>query len=111
MQITITDGGIKVTESLKNNILDKFKRLERITHKTTAIHITLSLENLDQIAKAQVRTHGTEFNAHAKNKDLYSAIDDLIDKIKRQINEHKQKIKEKRHDSSEKNGPEESEAL
>ena len=47
MQITITDDGIKVTDALKQYILDKFKRLERITHKTTTIHITLSLENLD----------------------------------------------------------------
>lgn len=111
MQITITDDGIKVTDALKQYILDKFKRLERITHKTTMIHITLSLENLDQIAKALVHTHGTEFYASAKNESLYPAIDDLIDRIEQQINKHKQKIKEKRHDRSEKYGPEESKEL
>jgi len=111
MQITITDDGIKVTDALKQYILDKFKRLERITHKTTAIHITLSLENLDQVAKALVHTHGTEFYASAENENLYSAIDNLIDRIEQQINKHKQKFKEKRHDRSEKYGPEESEEL
>jgi putative sigma-54 modulation protein len=111
MQITITDDGIKVTNALKEKILDKFKRLERITHKTTTVHITLSIENLDQIVKALVHTHGTEFYASAKNESLYTAIDDLIDRIEQQINKHKQKIKEKRHDRSEKYGPEESEKL
>lgn len=81
MQITITDDGIKVTDALKQYILDKFKRLERITHKTTAIHVTLSLENLDQVVKALVHAHGTEFYASASNENLYQAIDELIDKI------------------------------
>lgn len=111
MQITITDDGIKVTDALKQYILEKFKRLDRITHKTTTIHVTLSLENLNQVAKALVDTHGTEFYASAKNESLYPAIDDLIDKIELQINKHKQKIKEKRHDRSEKFGPEGSEEL
>ena len=111
MQVTITDDGIKLTDALKQHILDKFKRLERITHKTTTIHITLSLENLEQVAKALVHTHGTEFYASAGNENLYPAIDDLIDRIEHQINKYKQKIKEKRRDRSEEYGPEESDEL
>ncbi|EDP45670.1 ribosome hibernation-promoting factor, HPF/YfiA family [Rickettsiella grylli] len=111
MQITITDDGIKVTDALKQYILDKFKRLERITHKTSTLHITLSLEHLDQVAKALMHTHGNEFYARAKNENLYTAIDELIDKIEQQINKHKLKSKEKRHDRSEKYDPEGSEEL
>lgn len=111
MQVTITDDGIKITDALKKYILDKFKRLERIIHKTTTIHVTLSLENLDQVAKVLVHAHGTEFYASANNESLYQAIDELIDKIEYQINKHKQKIKEKRHDRSEEYGPKESEEL
>ena len=101
MQITITNDGIEVTEALKQLIVEKFKRLERITTKTTAIHVTLSLENVEQVAKALVHAHGTEFYARAEAENLYAAIDDLIDKIEQQINKHKQKEKEKRRDKSE----------
>jgi putative sigma-54 modulation protein len=101
MQITITNDGIELTEALKQLILDKFKRLERITTRTAAIHITLSLENLEQIAKALVHAHGIEFYASAQNENLYAAIDDLVDKIEQQITKHKQKEKEKRHDKTE----------
>ncbi|MDQ8039144.1 MAG: ribosome-associated translation inhibitor RaiA [Rickettsiella sp.] len=101
MQITITNDGIKVTGALKQHIDDKFKRLERITSKTTAVHITLSLENLQQVAKALVNEHGIEFYARSESEDLYSAIDALIDKLELQINKHKKKEKEKRHDKSE----------
>ncbi|MES2141829.1 MAG: ribosome-associated translation inhibitor RaiA [Pseudomonadota bacterium] len=101
MQITITNDGIEVTEALKQHILDKFKRLERITTKTTAIHITLSLENIEQVAKALVNEHGLEVYASAGSEDLYTAIDSLIDKLELQINKHKQKEKEKRHDKTE----------
>jgi len=102
MQITITNDGIEVTDALKQYLLDKFKRLERITPKTTEVHVTLSLENLAQIAKALVHAHGTEFYARAQSADLYTAIDDLTHKIELQINKHKQKGKEKRRDESEK---------
>ncbi|MES2998595.1 MAG: ribosome-associated translation inhibitor RaiA [Pseudomonadota bacterium] len=104
MQITITNDGIEVTDALKQYIVDKCKRLERITTKTTEIHVTLSLENLEQVAKALVHAHGTEFYARAESEDLYATIDDLIDKIELQINKHKQKEKEKRRDKSEKYG-------
>jgi putative sigma-54 modulation protein len=101
MQITITNDGIELTEALKQLILDKFKRLERITTKATMIHVTLSLENLEQVAKALVHAHGIEFYASAQSENLYESIDDLIDKIEHQINKHKQKEKEKRHDQTE----------
>lgn len=102
MQITITNDGIEITDALKQYILDKFKHLDRILTKTTAIHVTLSLENLEQVAKALVHAHGTEFYASAESEDLYRAVDDLVDKIELQVNKHKQKEKEKRHDKSEK---------
>lgn len=111
MIITITNDGIEVTEALKQYITKKCERLEHILLKTAAIHITLSKENLEQVAKALVKTHGTEFYASAENEDLYQAIDNLIDKIEQQVNKHKQKNKEKRHDRSEEYGPEESEEL
>lgn len=101
MQITITDAGIEVTHALKQHISDKFKRLDPILTKAS-IHVTLSIENLEQVAKALVHAHGTEFYASAKSEDLYTAIDGLIDKIEQQVNKHKQKEMEKRHDSSEK---------
>jgi putative sigma-54 modulation protein len=102
MQITITNDGIEVTEALKKYISDKFKnRLEHLTNKTPSVHVTLSLENLEQVAKALMHAHGTEFYARAESKDLYAAIDDLVDKMEQQINKHKQKEKEKRRDKSE----------
>lgn len=100
MQITITNTGIKVTEALKEYILDKFKRLEHITNNTPSVHVTLSLENLEQVAKASIHAHGRDFHASAESKDLYAAIDKLIDRIELKINKHKQKEKEKRHDKS-----------
>lgn len=107
MQITITNDGIELTKALKQLILDKFERLERVLTRTATVHITLSLENLEQVAKALVHAHGSEFYASAQDENLYAAIDDLVDKIEQQITKHKQKEKEKRHDKTENLGPEE----
>ncbi|WP_010598798.1 ribosome hibernation-promoting factor, HPF/YfiA family [Rickettsiella massiliensis] len=96
MQITITDDGIKVTEALRQYILDKFKRLERITTESAALHITLSLEHVEQVAKGLLHTHGAEFYASAKAESLYPALDELVDKMEQQVNKHKEREKEKR---------------
>ena len=101
MQLVITNDGIEVTDALRQYIQHKFERLKRLTNQTTKIHVTLSLEHLSQIAKALVHGHGAEFYARAEAEDLYTAIDNLIDKIELQINKHKQKEKEKRRDHSE----------
>jgi putative sigma-54 modulation protein len=96
MQITITDDGIKVTEALRQYILDKFKRLDRITTESATLHITLSLEHVEQVAKGLLHTHGTEFYASAQAESLYPALDELVDKIEQQVNKHKEREKEKR---------------
>lgn len=51
MQINIHGVGVKLTDSLKDYVNDKFKRLERKGDIITSISVTLTVEKLNQIAK------------------------------------------------------------
>lgn len=94
MQINIQGVGIKVTEALNDFVIDKFKKLERKADLINTINVTLGVDKLDQIAKADIAVNGGNIHAEATSDSMYSAIDALIDKVDRQIVKYKEKIKD-----------------
>lgn len=94
MQITIQGVGVKITEALNDFINDKFRKLERKGELITAVTVTLSVEKLTQIAKADLQVTGSSLHAQATDENMYNAIDALIDKVDRQLVRHKEKLKQ-----------------
>lgn len=94
MQITIQGIGITVTEALSDFIHEKFKKFDKKSEFITSVSVTLTVEKLDHIAKADIALVGTNIHAQANAQSMYPAIDALIDKIDRQLVKHKEKIKE-----------------
>ena len=54
--------------------------------------MTLEVNKLQQIAKANLHVRGKDFHAEADDKDLYAAIDLLVDKLTRQIRAHRETV-------------------
>ncbi len=94
MQINIQGVGITLTDALKDYVNDKFKRLERKSELVTSISVTLTVENLTQIAKADLAVTGGNLHAEAEDSSMYPAIDALIDKVDRQLVKFKEKLKQ-----------------
>ena len=93
MQINIHGVGITVTYSLKDYVNDKFKRLERKGDLITSISVTLTVEKLAHIAKADLAVVGNNLHAEAEAESMYPAIDALIDKVDGQLVKYKEKMK------------------
>ena len=93
MQINIHGVGVSVTDSLKEYINDKFKRLERKGDIITSISVTLTVEKLSHIAKADLAVVGGNLHAETEADSMYSAIDGLIDKVDGQLVKYKEKLK------------------
>ncbi|MCW5589170.1 MAG: ribosome-associated translation inhibitor RaiA [Legionellales bacterium] len=91
MQINFTGHHVDVTPALREFTEGKFDRLERFADRITSIDVKFEVEKLRQIAEAHIAVAGGKINARAECKDMYSAIDKLIDKLDRQL----VKIKEK----------------
>lgn len=96
MQINFTGHRIEVTPALRTFTEEKFDKLERHFDKITAINVIFDVEKLRQIAEATILVAKGELHASAESDDMYTAIDNLVDKLDRQLIKHKEKLKEHR---------------
>ena len=96
MQLHFTGRNLEVTAALKTFTTEKFQRLERRHANLGNINVTFQVENLTNIAEASLHLDGSEIHASAKGEDMYSAIDELVDKLITQITKHKEKTTSKR---------------
>ncbi len=92
MQLSISGRHIDVTDALKDYVTNKLTKLERHYDHITNTHVVLSVDKLDQRAEATAHVSGAELFADAVAKDLYAAIDMLVDKLDRQVIKHKEKL-------------------
>lgn len=94
MQLSITGDHIEVTPALRDYVSAKVQKLEHHFNHVTNIRVVLSVEKLEQKAEAKLNVSGGELFADAVDKDMYAAIDALIDKLDRQVKKHKEKLQD-----------------
>lgn len=94
MEITFTGHGIDITDAIRDFATSKLERLDRHCEHIMNVNLTLSVEKLRQIAEATVHVPGENFHAEAAQENLYSAIDELMDKLDRQLKRYKEKQKD-----------------
>ena len=97
MQLNITGHHVDLTDSLKDYVSSKIKKLERHFDNISNVQITLSVEKQRHIAEGTMHLSGAEIHGKAENEDMYAAIDALSDKLDRQILKHKEKIVSRSH--------------
>ncbi len=91
MQVSITGHHVEVTDSLRAHIEDKFSIIKRHFDNVMDVHIILTVEKLEQKAEATVQISGAKLYADDVQQDMYTAIDNMVDKLDRQILKHKEK--------------------
>ena len=87
----------KVTSTQKDHAKDKISKLERYFNGITRIEVIL--EKSDERSRAEVVINvkrGGQIVCHCDDKDLYAAIDLVIDKAEVQLTRHKEKVQSKR---------------
>jgi len=92
MQIDITGHHVDLSDALRDYVNDKFERLERHFDKVIDVHVTLTVEKMNQKAEATLHMSGNDIHAEAESNDMYASIDGLVGKLDRQIVKHKEKI-------------------
>lgn len=91
MQITISGHGLEITQAIRDYAQEKLEKLKKRGQGITRINVIFNVEKLLQVAKATLHLPGTEIHARSESSDLYSAIDDLSEKLEHQITKHKEK--------------------
>ncbi len=95
MKINIHGRKIEVTDSIKNYIEEKLKRLDKYFENPEEISATavVKVRSNDQIIEVTIPSKRFTLRAEESHNDLYAAIDLVVDKIERQIRKNKTKIK------------------
>lgn len=91
MQIQFTGHHVELTDPLRQFTSDKFDHLKRFADHIIHIHVTFLVNKTNHIAKAQVKLANTDIFASENSADLYSAVDLLVENLKRQLTKHKEK--------------------
>lgn len=97
MNISYTWRNSEKTEAIEELTTKKLDRLERHFDKINQIHITYDcVDKITHTAKGSLHIPGHEIVATGKDKDMYKAVDEMVNRLLRQVDECKEKFKDHR---------------
>jgi putative sigma-54 modulation protein len=96
MNISITGRHLEVTPALKSYVEEKINKFTRYLTHISEANVTLSVEKYRHKAEVLLKVNGSLIQAESITGELYSSIDEVIEKLKRQIKKHKEKLIEHR---------------
>jgi putative sigma-54 modulation protein len=95
LPIQISGNGIEITDIMHDFVVEKFDRLSKHAVKILSAHVVLSVDKPRHIAEAKLDIPNTEVYAKVEAKNMYEAVDLLIEKLVRQLDKHRGKTTEK----------------
>lgn len=98
MLLNIHGDKLEVTDSIKNYIEEKLKRLDKYFENPEDLkaNIVVRTRGINQIIEVTIPIKKAILRAEETNKDLYAAIDKVTDKLERSIRKNKTKIKRRK---------------
>jgi putative sigma-54 modulation protein len=94
VKVSVTFRHTEPTDALKQYAEEKILRLGKYFSQSFDAHVVLSVESKErQTAEVELHAHGAMIHGKEQTSDLYSAIDRVMDNLKRQVRKQKDKIK------------------
>jgi putative sigma-54 modulation protein len=116
MQLIVQGKNIQVTDRLREYVEDKVERLDRYLATITDARMELASEQTRrhgdrQIAQLTIHSKGMMLRAEERSGDIFTSVDMVLDKMKRQIDRYKSKRRGKLRGAQAQAREEEEEAL
>ncbi|MCE0493212.1 ribosome hibernation-promoting factor, HPF/YfiA family [Vibrio salinus] len=100
MKMNITGKNIDITSAIREHIEEKFKKLEKWQVDLIGCQCSFSEEpNKQKKFEATVSIPKGQLVASARNEDLYTAINEVVQKLERQLNKLRHKPEARRTDT------------
>ncbi len=96
MNITVNGRKVDITPTLKKYAEDKIGKFDKYLTNITEATVTLSVQKHLHRAEVQIRANGHHLQAEAITEELYSSIDEVVEKLDRQVKKLKDKLAGKR---------------
>jgi len=95
MQVAVTFRHLEPNEGIKDYVKEKVEKLERYLENPREVHVVLTAEKFRHRAEMTVVVDGLTLNSEGRDSDLYTAIDQMVEKVERQARERRGKDKRK----------------
>jgi putative sigma-54 modulation protein len=99
MDITVTFRHTEPIESLKSYAEEKVSKIKKYLDSPMEAHIVLTVEKFRHQADVTLSLNGTRVKAVEETGDMYSAIDQVIDKLEKQVKRRLSKIRNRRSEN------------
>ncbi len=99
MDIQVTFRHTEPVESLKSYAVEKVSKIRKFLDSPVEAYVVLSVEKFRHEADVTISVNGTRIKAVEETGDMYSAIDQVMDKIEKQVKRHLSKIRSYRSES------------
>ncbi|MDQ1335561.1 MAG: putative sigma-54 modulation protein [Thermodesulfobacteriota bacterium] len=100
MEITVTFRHTEPIESLRAYAEEKVSKIKKYLDVPLEAHIVLTVEKFRHIADVTLSLNGTPIKAVEETGDMYSAIDQVMDKIENRVKKHISKIRSHRQEGT-----------
>jgi putative sigma-54 modulation protein len=92
MNIIINGRHFDITPALRGYAEEKIGRFEKYISNITEAVVTLSVEKYRHKAEVLLKVNGVLIQAEGVTGEVYSAIDEVVEKLEKQVVRHKEKL-------------------
>ncbi len=101
MNLTLTGRHFEITPYLKAHLDEKVKKLDHFNSHIIEGEIVLLKEGIKDVAEGKIHLSHTVITAKGEGKDMYIAVNDVIDKLVAQLHRQQGKFQtRKRHNNA-----------
>lgn len=92
MNIVVTGRHLEITPALKDYAEKKIKKFDRYLSNISEAIVTLSVQKYRHKVEVLLKVNGVLIQAEGTTGELYSSIDEVVEKLERQIKKYKEKL-------------------
>jgi putative sigma-54 modulation protein len=92
MNVIVTGRHLNVTPALKKYAEEKIKKFKRYLSNISEAIVTLSVEKYRHKVEVLLKVNGVLIQAEGITGEIYSSIDEVVEKLERQVKKYKEKL-------------------
>lgn len=100
LDTTFTFRNMDSTDALRNHTLDKLTKLDKYLFKPTTAHVIFNVDGSQHVAEITLNLKGKRLVGMGASNDMYTSIDDAVDRLKKQMSKTKELAKDHHQRSS-----------
>ena len=93
MKLTVAGIKIKITQAIEDHLHKKIEKSLNDLPDLADVHVALTVEKHRHFAEVTVKTKGFTVHGESETTDLYTCMDEAVDKVEKQIKKHKDRSK------------------